>query len=251
MTWLYDAHIHLSDTEYEHDISLILNTMRKLRIKACCVSMDYTSSTKTLELGKQSDFILPFIGIHPEKAQNEIESTLKLIDENNEIISGIGEIGLDRTYTNSDEEFVKQEQVFRTQLSYAEKFRKPVSIHSRKTLDEILEILPSYDIPTTLLHWFDGNKKQLQKTMDLNYYVSFGPVMVYSKDKQVLLSKTNKDKILVETDGPVRFSRCFENKTAQIDFIPSIIFCASKVLHMNYDELCDVIEQNSKHFLIL
>ena len=251
MTWLYDAHIHLSDTEYEHDISLILNTMRKLRIKACCVSMDYTSSTKTLELGKQSDFILPFIGIHPEKSQDEIEPTLKLIDENNEIISGIGEIGLDRTYTNSDEEFVKQEQVFRTQLSYAEKFRKPVSIHSRKTLDEILEILPSYNIPTTLLHWFDGNKKQLQKTMDLNCYVSFGPVMVYSKDKQVLLSKTNKDKILVETDGPVRFSRCFENKTAQIDFIPSIIFCASKVLHMNYDELCDVIEQNSKHFLIL
>jgi len=251
MTWLYDAHIHLSDIEYEHDIPLILNSMRKLRIKACCVSMDYTSSTKTLELGKQSDFILPFIGIHPEKAQNEIESTLKLIDENNEIISGIGEIGLDRTYTNSDEEFVKQEQVFRTQLSYAEKFRKPVSIHSRKTLDEILEILPSYNVPTTLLHWFDGNKKQLQKTMDLNCYVSFGPVMVYSKDKQVLLSKTNKDKILVETDGPVRFSRCFENKTAQIDFIPSIIFCASKVLHVNYDELCDVIEQNSKHFLIL
>ena len=251
MTWLYDAHIHLSDIEYEHDIPLILNTMRKLRIKACCVSMDYTSSTKTLELGKQSDFILPFIGIHPEKARDEIESTLKLIDENNEVISGIGEIGLDRTYTNSDEEFVKQEQVFRTQLSYAEKFSKPVSIHSRKTLDEILQILPSYNIPTTLLHWSEGNKKQLQKTMDLNCYVSFGPVMIYSKDKQVLLSKTHKDKILVETDGPVRFSRCFENKTAQIDFIPSIVFCASKVLHMNYDELCDVIEQNSKHFLIL
>ena len=251
MTWLYDAHIHLSDIEYEHDIPLILNSMRKLRIKACCVSMDYTSSTKTLELGKQSDFILPFIGTHPEKAQDDIESTFKLINENNEVISGIGEIGLDRTYTNSDEEFVKQEQVFRTQLSYAEKFSKPVSIHSRKTLDEILEILPSYNIPTTLLHWFDGNKKQLQKTMDLNCYVSFGPVMIYSKDKQVLLSKTHKDKILVETDGPVRFSRCFENKTAQIDFIPSIVFCASKVLHMNYDELCDVIEQNSKHFLIL
>jgi len=251
MTWLYDAHIHLSDIEYEHDIPLILNSMRKLRIKACCVSMDYSSSTKTLELGKQSDFILPFIGKHPEKAQDDVESTFKLIDENNEIISGIGEIGLDTTYTNSDEEFKKQEEVFKTQLSYAEKFRKPVSIHSRKTLDEILEILPSYNIPTTLLHWFDGSKKQLQKTMDLNCYVSFGPVMVYSKDKQVLLSKTNKDKILVETDGPVRFSRCFENKTAQIDFIPSIIFCASNILNMNYDELCDVIEQNSRRFLIL
>ena len=225
--------------------------MKKLRVKACCVSMDHTSSKKTLELGKKSDYILPFIGMHPEKAQDDSESIFKLIDENNEKISGIGEIGLDRTYTNSDKEFVKQEQVFRTQLSYAEKFRKPVSIHSRKALTEIFEILPSYNIPTTLLHWFDGNKKQLQKAMDLDYYVSFGPAMVYSKDKQVLLSKANKDKILVETDGPVRFSRCFENRTAQIDFIPSIAFCASKVLHMNYDELCDVIEQNSQRFLIL
>jgi len=225
--------------------------MKRLCIKACCVSMDYTSSKKTLELGKQSDFILPFIGVHPEKAQDEIESTLKLIDENNETISGIGEIGLDTTYTNSAEEFQKQEEVFKTQLSYAEKFGKPVSIHSRKTLDQILEILPSYKVPSVLLHWFDGSKKQLQQAMDLDCYVSFGPVMVYSKDKQVLLSKANKDKILVETDGPVRFSRCFENKTAQIDFIPSIVFCASKVLHVNYDELCDVIEQNSKRFLIL
>ena len=251
MTWLYDAHIHLSDTEYENDIPQILNCMKKLRIKACCVSMDYSSSKKTLELGKKSDFILPFIGIHPEKAQDDTESVFKLIDENNKKISGIGEIGLDHTYSNSDEELLKQKEVFRTQLSFAEKFRKPVSIHSRKTLDEILKILPSYNIPTVLLHWFDGSKKQLQNAMDLDCYVSFGPVTVYSKDKQVLLSKANKDKILVETDGPVRFSRCFENKTAQIDFIPSIVFCASKVLHVNYDELCDVIEQNSKRFLIL
>jgi len=251
MTWLYDAHIHLSDAEYEHDIPLILNCMKKLCIKACCVSMDYTSSKKTLELGQKSEYILPFIGMHPEKAQDDTESIFKLIVENNEKISGVGEIGLDHTYTNSDEEFQKQEEVFKTQLSYAEKFGKPVSIHSRKTLDQILEILPSYKVPSVLLHWFDGSKKQLQKTMDLDCYVSFGPVMVYSKDKQVLLSKANKDKILVETDGPVRFSRCFENKTAQIDFIPSIVFCASKVLHVNYDELCDVIEQNSKRFLML
>jgi len=145
----------------------------------------------------------------------------------------------------------KQEQVFRAQLSYAEKFKKPVSIHSRKSLTEILKILPSYNIPTILLHWFDGNKKQLKQAMDLEYYVSFGPVMTYSKDKQVLLSKADKNRILVETDGPVRFSRCFENKTAQIDFFPSIIFCASKILRMNYDELCDVIEQKSRRFLIL
>ena len=251
MTWIYDIHIHLSDTEYENDIPIILNSMKKLCIKACCVSMDYTTSKKTLELRKKSDLILPFLGMHPEKAQDNTESIFKLIEENNEKISGIGEIGLDYTYTNSDEEFTKQEQVFKTQLSYAEKFKKPVSIHSRKTLDKIFEILPSYTIPSVLLHWFDGSKKQLQKAMDLDCYVSFGPVMVYSKDKQVLLSKANKDKILVETDGPVRFSGCFSNKTAQISFIPSVIFCASKVLDTDYENMCRILEQNSKRFLIL
>ena len=93
MNWLYDVHIHLSDTEYEYDIPLILNAMKKLCIKACCVSMDYFSSKRTLELGKKSEYILPFIGIHPEKSQDDTESVFKLIDENNEKISGIGEIG--------------------------------------------------------------------------------------------------------------------------------------------------------------
>ena len=145
MNWLYDAHIHLSDPEYELDITSILNNMEKIHIKACCVSMDYTSSQKTLELGKKSELVLPFIGIHPEKAQDDSEPVFNLINENKEKISGIGEIGLDPTYTNSDEELSKQEKIFRDQLSLAEELKKPVSIHSRKSLDEILKILPSYN----------------------------------------------------------------------------------------------------------
>ena len=114
MTWLYDSHIHLSDAEYEDEIPVIMSSMKRLSIKACCVSMDYSSSKKTLELGEQSDLVLPFIGVHPEKAQDDVESVFKIIDEKNEKISGIGEIGLDTTYTNSDEEFKKQEKVFKT-----------------------------------------------------------------------------------------------------------------------------------------
>ena len=85
--------------------------------------------------------------------------------------------------------------------------------------------------------------------MDLDCYVSFGPVMVYSKDKQVLLSHARRDKILVETDGPVKYSRCFNNKAAQISFIPSVVFCASKVLGLSYDELGKLLEQNSQRYL--
>jgi TatD DNase family protein len=85
--------------------------------------------------------------------------------------------------------------------------------------------------------------------MERRFFVSYGPTMVYSKDKQVLLSKTDIDRILVETDGPVRFSRCFANNVAQISFLPSVVFCASKVLRQTYEQFSKTLEQNSNEFV--
>jgi len=249
MTWYYDSHIHLSDPEYLSDIEFILKQMDNLKIKACCVSMDYKNSLQTLELAKKSKLVLPFIGIHPECAFEEIENISKLIEDNHHQISGIGEIGLDPTYVKNDDDIKKQKHVFETLLSYAEKYDKPVSIHSRKSLDDVFEMMSSYNTKHALLHWFDGNKKQLQKAMDMGFFVSYGPVMIYANDKQTLLSKTNESQILVETDGPVRFSRCFEMKSGQISFIPSVIFCASKILGKSFDEMTLLLEKNSNSFL--
>ena len=150
MSWIYDAHIHLSDPEYKSDMDMILNYMDLLKIKACCVSMDLETSNETMNLYEKSKNVLPFIGIHPEMAQKDSKPVYDLIEKNNEIISGIGEIGLDRTYIDSDDEWNVQKEVFSKQLSLAEKFNKPVSIHSRKTLSDIFEILPSYKIPGIL-----------------------------------------------------------------------------------------------------
>ncbi|MCV0401291.1 MAG: TatD family hydrolase [Nitrosopumilus sp.] len=249
MTWYFDSHIHLSDPAYASDMQFILKQMEYLKIKACCVSMDYNNSLKTLELAEKSDLVLPFIGIHPECASEEIENISKLIEDNYNRISGIGEIGLDPTYVKNNDDIKKQNQVFETLLSYAEKYNKPVSIHSRKSLDEVLQIMTSYNTKHALLHWFDGSKKQLQRVMDMGFFVSYGPVMIYASDKQTLLSKTNESQILVETDGPVRFSRCFEMKSGQISFIPSVIFCASTILGKSFDEMASLLEKNSNSFL--
>ncbi|MBI5859186.1 MAG: TatD family hydrolase [Nitrosarchaeum sp.] len=249
MTWLYDSHIHLSDPEYQYDLDYIIKGMENMKIKACCVSMDTITSKRTLDLGRKSKLVLPFIGIHPEHTHDDLELMINLIRENQQHISGIGEIGLDPTYAKSDEDNKKQIYFFETLLSLAEKFQKPVSIHSRKSLDEIFSIMTSYDTKHALLHWFDGSKKQLQKAMDMNFFVSYGPVMIYASDKQMLISKTTETKILVETDGPVKFSKCFEMKSGQISFIPSVVFCASKILGKSYDEMASLLEENSKSFL--
>ena len=248
MTWYFDSHIHLSDPQYVPEIDYILKQMEILKMKACCVSMDNENSLATLNLAKTNNHVLPFIGIHPECANDNLESMVNLIEENHEIITGIGEIGLDPNYITNDD-FSRQIKVFETLLSLAEKYKKPVSIHSRKSLDKIFEIMTSYDTSHALLHWFDGSKKNLSIAMDMGFYVSYGPVMIYANDKQTLLSKTDLSKILVETDGPVRFSRCFEMKSGQISFIPSVIFCAAKILGKSFDEMNSILEKNSKSYL--
>lgn len=249
MTWYFDSHIHLSDSQYLSDIEFILKGMEFMKMKACCVSVNAENSLETLNLAKKNKHVLPFIGIHPEYAHEGIEKMIDLIDEHHNHINGIGEIGLDPTYSKDNEDDKIQANVFETQLSLAEKFDKPVSIHSRKSLDDVFEIMTSYETKHALLHWFDGNKKQLQKAMDMGFFVSFGPVTIYANDKQTLLSKTDESKILVETDGPVRFSRCFEMKSGQISFIPSVIFCASKILGKTFDDMSSILEKNSITFL--
>jgi len=249
MTWLFDSHIHLSDPAYQEDLNHIIKGMEIMKIKACCVSMDYENSKRTLEIAKHSNLILPFIGIHPECANDDLDKMMKLIEDNIDRISGIGEIGLDPTFVNSNEDKKNQTLVFESLLSIAEKHQKPVSIHSRKSLDDVFEVMTSFKTKHALLHWFDGSKKQLKVAMDMDFFVSYGPVLIYANDKQTLLSKTDQDKILVETDGPVRFSRCFELKSAQIGFIPSVVFCSSKILNKPYDEMASILEKNSTNYL--
>ena len=57
MTWLFDSHIHLSDSVYSPEIDFILTQMDSLKIKACCDSMNFENSISTLSLSKKSDHL--------------------------------------------------------------------------------------------------------------------------------------------------------------------------------------------------
>lgn len=249
MVWLYDSHIHLADPEYDSYLNHVLINMKNMKIKACVVSVDVNNSKQTLQLSQKNKLIFPFLGIHPQRAEDNLEVLVDLIIKNHSNIAGIGEIGLDDTYVTLSSPKTRQIFIFEKLLELAEKFDKPVSIHSRKTLNEIYEIISSFNISKVSLHWFDGNKKQLRTAMDLDYFVSYGPVMIYANDKQNLLAKTRHDKILLETDGPVSFSHCFGHKPAQISFIPSVVFYTSKILKMSYDDTARLLERNSKDYL--
>ena len=59
-----------------------------------------------------SNNVLPFIGVHPEMAQKNPSLVFEIIEKKNNEITGIGEIGLDKTYITSDDEWNTQKKVF-------------------------------------------------------------------------------------------------------------------------------------------
>jgi TatD DNase family protein len=246
---LFDSHIHLTDNEYSHYLEHVITSLRAMNIVACSVTVDNETTLRSFSLfNSHRDTVKQFVGIHPEAAARaDLEKFNEIFRSNLRSIDGIGEIGLDGTY---DVTYDRQKQVFGSMLALAEVEKKPVSIHSRKALDDILCILPSYNVKGVLLHWFAGNKKQLARSMDMGLYVSYGPALVYSEDKQVLLKNTEKSRFLVETDGPVRYSRCFgELPAVSTGFLVSVITSAARTLEMSYDETAQLLEKNSQDYL--
>lgn len=246
---LLDAHIHLTDAEYSGYLPQIIAGLRAMKMVACSVTVDLETTARGLQLFENAhDVVKQFVGIHPEAAAREdLDKFVEVFSASKESIDGVGEIGLDGTY---DVPYDRQKQVFNAMLALAEKEGKPVSIHSRKALDDVLEILPSYKIKSALLHWFAGSKKQLAKSMDMGLFVSYGPALVYSDDKKVLLKNTNKGRFLVETDGPVRYSRCFENLPAvSTASLVSVVASVAHTLDTTYDETVQLLQKNSESYL--
>jgi TatD DNase family protein len=221
-----------------------------MRIKACSVTVDISTTAKALRLfgGKDDNRVVyNFVGIHPQHANENIYSFEEMITSNINNIDGIGEIGLDPTYYDRDKNTENmQNQVFNKMLTLAETYAKPVSIHSRQSLDNILNVLSTFNLKKVCLHWFDGSPQQLEKSLSMGLYVSYGPSLVYSKKKQVLLKLTEKGKILIETDGPVRYPSCFKNIiTLPTSVLMSVIRSMSAVLCVSPKDMADKLEDNS------
>lgn len=246
---LLDAHVHLTDKEYSGYIPHVIASLRAMGIVACSVTVDTETTLRSFELFDSCrDVVRQFVGIHPEAAaRDDLEKFRDIFQSHAQSIDGVGEIGLDGIY---DIPYDRQKQVFSAMLALAESAGKPVSIHSRKALDDVLSILPSYRLKGVLLHWFAGSKKQLARSMDMELYVSYGPALVYSDDKKVLLKNTDRERFLVETDGPVRYSRCFESLPAvSSSFLVSVVASSARVRDISYDDAVRLLERNSKSYL--
>jgi len=204
-----DTHVHLEEIENLQEV--LDNAIQSGITSVVAVGSDHKSNLKILELADKIKTlkIYPALGIHPTNiVKEEIETTLRFIEDNIKKIIAIGEIGLDYWYKSNNKEIQNiqlQNEVFELQLALSKKYSKPVIIHSRGAWQECYEITKSKNIQKAVFHWYSGPVEILKKIIQDGYMVSATPALEYSVHHIQAIEQSPIENILVETDTPVRY----------------------------------------------
>ncbi len=122
----------------------------------------------------------------------------------------IGECGLDYFRLPEDEEekqqnIKKQKEVFKAQIEFAKKVKKPLIVHIRDASNDSREILIDTKAKEVggVLHCYNASE-HLLPLAEHNFYYGIGGVLTFKNAKKLVevLSKVPKEKLIIETDGP-------------------------------------------------
>ncbi|MFI5419912.1 MAG: TatD family hydrolase [Nitrososphaerales archaeon] len=251
-TLLVDSHAHLNELA-DRRLSAIFD-QENPKLVVISNSADVESSRRNLKIAKKFRSIIPFYGIHPEifsrpnSTPIDVEHIDSMVTEIKKILSrgsGIGEVGLDSKYGSLD----SQKYLFEKMLSLAESTSFPVTLHCRESVSAILETIASYNLKGKILfHWFAGTEEELGRVNERGMYTTYGPSILFSKRLSRLLSRSDPELLLSETDTPTRFNSLTKDEGNPL-MIASVYFKMAATLKISFDSLREKLLQNTNEYL--
>lgn len=195
---MIDTHCHLFKEDYDN-LEELLNEMKDKNIKAIVNGCDLKSNIEALDLSKNEN-IYAAIGFHPENIDDFKEEYLDFIVNNIDKIVAIGEIGLDYHWVSDNKE--AQIKLFEEQLKIAEKYNKPVIVHSRDAIEDTYNMLKKYNVKGTI-HAFSGSLEMANKFIKLGFKLGIGGVITFKNCRlKDVIKEIDLSNIVLETDSP-------------------------------------------------
>ena len=197
-----DTHCHIYK-EYYEDIDGLVNKINESKINRVINNgVDDKTNKEVLEMLGKYNFMYGTLGIHPESVEEYTQEDLDFIEEhiNDEKIVAIGEIGLDYYWVKDNKE--KQKELFEAQLKLAEKFNKPVVIHSREATRDTIEILGKYNV-RGVIHSFSGSYETACIYIKMGFLLGVNGVITFKNcNLKDVISRIDLSNIILETDSP-------------------------------------------------
>ena len=243
---MIDTHCHIY-SEYYDDVSALIDDIKKAGIKKIIINgCDMKSNLEVLELTKKYDIVYGALGFHPTELDNYSDDSIKWLEANinNDKIVAIGEIGLDYHYENTDKE--KQIKVFNNQLQLAEKYKKPIIVHTRDAIQDTYNILKKYKLKGSI-HAFSGSLEIAKEFINLGYYVGIGGVCTFKNAKNIVnvIKNISTEYILLETDSPYLTPEPYRGKINTPKNISIIADKIAEIKQINSKEVVDATTDNA------
>ncbi|MDD4135636.1 MAG: TatD family hydrolase [Candidatus Shapirobacteria bacterium] len=214
--------------------------------KIILAASNIDDSQNNLLLGeKYPEKLLIGVGIHPQECDASPAELKKLIEENYEKITAIGECGLEFL---GDYDRKKQEKVFRDQIELAQQFDKPLIIHARKAVDETLEILKEYKNISGVFHCYAGGNKRIKKILDLgkDWYFGIDGNLTYEEGLVDVVKNIPKDRLVLETDSPFLTPEPFRGQENNPNNIVYVYKKVAEIWAKSFEETEEIIDENAK-----
>ncbi|MEM2115860.1 MAG: TatD family hydrolase [Candidatus Woesearchaeota archaeon] len=159
-------------------------------------SISSKNHQKIIDFSKKWKNYYVALGIYPEEAKDEEITILKefLVKEN---VIAIGEVGLDGSFNNLD----NQIRIFREIIKLSKKYDLPLIVHSRKAEKIVVELLCEEKVKG-VLHYFNGKFSLAAKLQESGIFLTIPSNVINNQHFQKFVRELKLDLLLPETDSP-------------------------------------------------
>ncbi len=247
---LIDTHSHIYSEQFNADRNESIERAFNNNVKFLLLpSIDKSYNNALINCVKNyPKNCFPMIGLHPtsvkENFKEEIDFIKSEITNNNYI--AIGETGLDFYW---DKTFIKEQEIaLREQIELALQFNLPIVLHSRNSLNEMLNIISEYKLRNLkgVFHCFPGNVNDAEKVIELGFYLGIGGVVTYKNSIMAEVVKhVSINNIVLETDSPYLSpvpNRGKRNESANISIIAQKI---AELKQFSFDNVAEITTNNA------
>ena len=242
-----DTHCHMSRNDYS-DIPFLIDKIKKAGISKIIVNgCSIESCKEVLELTKKYDIVYGAIGLHPTELEKFTDNDFEWLEEhiNDDKIVALGEIGLDYHYENIDKS--KQNYVFKKQLDIAKKYKKPIIVHTRDSIQDTLNILKEYNLKGSL-HCFSGSLEMALEFIKCGYLIGVGGVVTFKNAKNIVnvIKNINLEYILLETDSPYLTPEPYRKYKNDSSYIPLIANKIAEIKEVDINTIEKTTNENAE-----
>ena len=240
---LFDTHAHLNDEAFSDDLEEVIKRAQDSGVKLInIVGFDDKSIKEALRITDKYDFLYLTVGWHPVEAIDFTQEKYEMIKEialNNKKVVAIGEIGLDYHWDKSPKEI--QKKVFREQIRLAKEVKKPIVIHCRDAMGDVLEILQQEGAKEVggIMHSFSGSLESMQIALKENFHISLGGVVTFknAKTPKEISKHCPIDKLLIETDCPYLTPTPYRGKRNEPSYVKYVAQTIADIREMTLENL--------------